>query len=71
MLLKTAVGWVITLIVAGIGGGLLVAQAIHAPMSDGQQAAFLAQIRRDPRLPEAPALRLLIGRGYARVHSMA
>jgi sodium-dependent phosphate transporter len=43
VLLKTAVGWVITLIVAGIGGGLLVAQAIHAPMSDGQQAAFLAQ----------------------------
>jgi len=43
VLLKTAVGWVITLIVAGIGGGFLVAQAIHAPMSDGQQSAFLAQ----------------------------
>ena len=43
VLLKTAVGWVITLIVAGIGGGFLVAQAIHAPMSDGQQNAFLAQ----------------------------
>merc|ERR1719197_1245880 len=43
VLLKTAIGWVITLIVAGIGGGFLVAQAIHAPISDGQQNQFLAQ----------------------------
>ena len=43
VLLKTAIGWVITLIVAGVGGGFLIAQAVHAPMSDGQQDHFLAQ----------------------------
>ena len=43
VLLKKAIGWVITLIVAGIGAGLVVVQATHAPMSDGQQNAFLAQ----------------------------
>jgi len=41
VLFKTAVGWVITLIVAGIGGGLLVAQGVHAPLADGPATDFL------------------------------
>jgi len=44
---KTAFGWIITLIIAGIGAGLIVAQGVHAPLAgsidvpDTPQAIFL------------------------------
>jgi len=44
---KTAFGWIITLIVAGIGAGLIVAQGVHAPLAgsidapNSPQAIFL------------------------------
>eukprot|EP00967_Tisochrysis_lutea_P158889 scaffold326557_cov70-Tisochrysis_lutea.AAC.1 len=33
ILLKTAVGWIITLIIAGISAGLIVAQGVQAPLA--------------------------------------
>jgi len=44
---KTAFGWIITLIIAGIGAGLIVAQGVHAPLAgsidapNSPQAIFL------------------------------
>ena len=40
---KTAIGWVITLIVVGMSTGLLVAQGLHSPIADGIQNAFLKE----------------------------
>ena len=38
---KTAIGWVITLIVVGFSTGLFVAQGLHAPIASGIQNDFL------------------------------
>jgi sodium-dependent phosphate transporter len=47
---KTAVGWILTLIIAGIGAGILVAQGVHAPLAgsisspNSPQAIFLERV---------------------------
>jgi sodium-dependent phosphate transporter len=47
---KTAFGWIITLVVAGIGAGLIVAQGVHAPLAgsiyaeNSPQAIFLERV---------------------------
>jgi len=40
---KTAFGWVITLVVAGFGAGILTAQGIHAPLAGGIDEPKTAQ----------------------------
>ena len=41
VLMKTVIGWVITLVVVGISTGFLVSQAVFAPCSSNQQDQFL------------------------------
>ena len=41
VLLKTVIGWVITLVVVGVSAGFLVSQAVFAPCSSNQQDQFL------------------------------
>mmetsp|Transcript_25699 Transcript_25699/g.81172 ORF Transcript_25699/g.81172 Transcript_25699/m.81172 type:complete len:575 (-) Transcript_25699:197-1921(-) len=50
VLAKTVFGWIITLVIAGIGAGLIVAQGVHAPLAgsisspDSPQAIFLERV---------------------------
>ena len=42
---KTAFGWILTLIIAGIGAGLVVAQGVHAPLAGAYDVPDTPQVR--------------------------
>jgi hypothetical protein len=44
VLAKTALGWVLTLIIAGIGAGIVVAQGVHAPLAGSINSPDTAQV---------------------------
>jgi len=41
---KTAFGWILTLIIAGIGAGLVVAQGVHAPLAGAYDVPDTPQV---------------------------